>query len=134
MASRPNSTELPARNVLGQPLVPCSFDPLTGYFRDGCCKTNESDVGTHIVCAVVTQKFLDFSKSAGNDLSTPRPQWQFAGLKEGDSWCLCVSRWIEALKAGCAPMVKLESTNIKALEYVSLDVLEGFALPAQLDD
>ncbi len=114
-----------ARNVLGQPLVPCSFDPLTGFFRDGCCKTGAEDVGTHVLCAVVTQPFLEFSKAQGNDLSTPRPQWNFDGLEPGDSWCLCVTRWIDALRAGCAPLVKLESTHIKTLEFVALDVLQA---------
>jgi uncharacterized protein len=114
-----------ARNVLGQPLVPCSFDPLTGFFRDGCCKTGVEDVGTHVLCAVVTQPFLEFSKAQGNDLSTPRPQWNFEGLNPGDAWCLCVTRWIDALRAGCAPQVKLESTHIKTLEFVALDVLQA---------
>jgi uncharacterized protein len=123
-----------ARNVFGQPLVPCSFDPLTGFFRDGCCKTNAQDHGTHVVCAIVTEKFLAFSQSVGNDLSTPRPEWQFPGLEPGDAWCLCVTRWVEALKAGCAPRVKLESTHIKALEYVSLDVIADFAHDAPRGD
>jgi uncharacterized protein len=114
-----------ARNVLGQPLVPCSFDPLTGFYRDGCCKTGAEDVGTHVLCAVVTQPFLAFSKTQGNDLSTPRPQWNFEGLEPGDAWCLCVTRWIDALRAGCAPKVKLESTHIKTLEFVALDVLQA---------
>ncbi|MFT5590154.1 MAG: hypothetical protein ACI9ZF_002338 [Bradyrhizobium sp.] len=117
----------PARNVLGEPLVPCSFDPLTGYFRDGCCKTNDEDVGTHVICAVMTAEFLAFSKARGNDLSTPHPQWRFPGLKPGDQWCLCALRWKEAFEAGAAPLVVLESTHSKALQVVTLDELERFA-------
>ena len=116
-----------ALNVLGQPLVPCSFEPLTGFFRDGCCKTNEEDIGSHLVCAIVTQDFLQFSLSKGNDLITPRPEYQFPGLVAGDQWCLCLNRWIEAVQAECAPMIKLESTNIKALELVSLDFLKQYS-------
>ena len=122
--------EVPARNVLGQPLVACSFDPMTGFFRDGCCKTNEQDLGSHLVCAVMTEEFLAFSRSRGNDLSTPLPQWQFPGLKAGDQWCLCAMRWVEAYEAGAAPMLKLESTHAKALEYVSLEVLKAYAFEA----
>lgn len=114
-------------NVLGQPLVPCSFDPLTGFFRDGCCKTNEQDAGSHLVCAIVSNDFLQFSLKRGNDLITPRPEHQFPGLIAGDQWWLCLNRWIEALEANCAPMIKLESTHIKALEKVSLEVLEQYA-------
>lgn len=116
-----------ALNVLGQPLVPCSFEPLTGFFRDGCCKTNEEDIGSHLVCAIVTKDFLQFSLSKGNDLITPRPEYQFPGLVAGDQWCLCLNRWIEAVQAECAPMIKLESTNIKALELVSLDFLKQYS-------
>jgi uncharacterized protein (DUF2237 family) len=116
-----------ALNVLGQPLVPCSFEPLTGFFRDGCCKTNEEDIGSHLVCAIVTKEFLQFSLSKGNDLITPRPEYQFPGLVAGDQWCLCLNRWIEAVQAECAPMIKLESTNIKALELVSLDFLKQYS-------
>jgi uncharacterized protein (DUF2237 family) len=116
-----------ALNVLGQPLVPCSFEPLTGFFRDGCCKTNEEDIGSHLVCAIVAQDFLQFSLSKGNDLITPRPEYQFPGLVAGDQWCLCLNRWIEAVQAECAPMIKLESTNIKALELVSLDFLKQYS-------
>jgi len=125
------STELPL-NVLGPPLVPCSFDPLTGFFRDGCCKTNEQDLGSHLVCAIVSNDFLQFSLKRGNDLITPRPEYQFPGLIAGDQWCLCLNRWIEALEANCAPMIKLESTHINALEKVSLDVLEQYAAVEQL--
>ena len=120
------STEL-TLNVLGQPLVPCSFDPLTGFFRDGCCKTNEQDAGSHLVCAIVSNDFLQFSLKRGNDLITPRPEYQFPGLVPGDQWCLCITRWVEAFQSGCAPMIKLESTHIKALETVSLDTLQQFS-------
>ena len=116
-----------ALNVLGQPLVPCSFDPLTGFFRDGCCKTNAADLGSHLVCAIVTDDFLQFSLKRGNDLITPRPEYQFPGLIAGDQWCLCINRWIEAVQAKCAPMIKLESTNIKALELVPLDFLKQYS-------
>lgn len=116
-----------ASNVLGGPLQACSYDPLTGFFRDGCCRTDASDHGTHVVCARVTADFLAFSISRGNDLSTPRPEWRFAGLKPGDRWCLCVQRWLEALEAGFAPPVVLEATHAAALEHVSLDVLKAHA-------
>ena len=115
-----------AKNVFGEPLVACSFTPLTGYFRDGCCKTEDDDTGTHVVCAVMTDAFLVFSASRGNDLSTPRPEWRFPGLRAGDQWCLCANRWREAYAAGVAPAVVLESTNRKILELVSLDVLSRF--------
>jgi hypothetical protein len=116
-----------ALNVLNEPLVPCSYDPLTGYFRDGCCETNETDSGTHIVCARVSQAFLDFSVKQGNDLVTPRPEWRFQGLIAGDRWCLCVTRWVQAYQAGVAPDVVLASTHIKALEYVELSTLQQHA-------
>lgn len=112
-----------SRNVLGGQLMPCSYDPLTGFYRDGCCETDAEDHGTHVVCARVTAAFLEFSREKGNDLSTPRPHWRFAGLKPGDRWCLCVQRWLEALEAGVAPPVVLDSTHAAALQYVSLDVL-----------
>lgn len=114
----------PAINVFKDPLVPCSFDPMTGFFRDGCCKTNNEDTGTHVVCAVMTEEFLRFSASRGNDLSTPIPEYGFPGLKPGDRWCLCVLRWVEALSEGMAPYVVLESTSFHALDTVSLDVLQ----------
>lgn len=116
-----------ALNVLGQPLVPCSFDPLTGFFRDGCCKTNAEDVGSHLVCAIVTDELLQFSLSKGNNLTTPIPAYQFPGLVAGDQWCLCINRWLEAVQANCAPLIKLESTHIKALEKVSLEILEQYS-------
>ena len=116
-----------ALNVLGTGLVPCSYDPLTGFFRDGCCNTNADDEGTHVVCARVTQEFLDFSLDMGNDLMTPRLEFRFAGLKPGDRWCLCATRWKEAFDAGVAPAVVLESTHAKALDYLSLEQLRAHA-------
>ena len=116
------------RNVLGTPLVACSYAPLTGYLRDGCCRTLPDDSGLHLVCARVTQAFLDFSLTRGNDLITPRPQYRFRGLKPGDRWCLCASRWKEAYDAGVAPPVVLESTHERALDIIPLDVLKSCAL------
>jgi len=112
-------------NVLGTPLVPCSYDPLTGYFRDGCCNTDEQDQGSHVVCAVVSQAFLDFSLEHGNDLITPRPEYRFRGLKAGDRWCLCALSWRQAYEAGVAPKVILECTHSRALDYVTLDQLKS---------
>lgn len=112
-------------NVLGTALVPCSYDPLTGYFRDGCCNTDEHDRGSHVICAKVTQEFLDFSLQQGNDLITPRPEYRFQGLKAGDRWCLCALRWKQSFEAGVAPKVILESTHINALEYVTLEELQA---------
>ncbi len=114
-----------ALNVLGTPLIPCSSDPLTGFFRDGCCNTDEQDQGRHVICAKMTQAFLDFSLEQGNDLSTPRVEYRFKGLKAGDRWCLCALRWREAFEAGVAPAVILESTHKRALEFVSLDQLQS---------
>ena len=114
-------------NVLGTTLQTCSLDPVTGWFRDGCCETGPNDRGRHIVCAVVTDEFLAFSRSRGNDLSTPRPEFRFPGLKHGDRWCLCLDRWREAHAAGVAPKVVLEATHQIALERVSLETLEKFA-------
>ena len=111
-------------NVLGTALVPCSYDPLTGYFRDGCCKTDESDTGSHLICARVTEEFLTYSSERGNDLATPRPEHRFKGLKPGDRWCLCATRWAEALAAGVAPPVVLESTHASALRFVTMAQLE----------
>lgn len=113
------------RNVLGGPLAPCSLDPKTGFYRDGCCATGPDDFGRHVVCAVVTADFLAYSKSKGNDLTTPRPEFSFPGLKPGDRWCLCVSRWSEALEAGVAPPVVLEATHEAALREVELSDLES---------
>ncbi len=117
-----------ALNVLGQPLQQCCTQPQTGFYRDGFCHTGPDDLGVHVVCAVVTQEFLEFSRSRGNDLITPRPQWSFPGLKPGDGWCLCAQRWKEALQAGVAPPVRLASTHAKALEYVRLEDLLKHAL------
>jgi len=118
----------PAVNVLGQTLQPCSMEPLTGFFRDGCCNTDAEDVGSHTVCTRVTREFLAFSAAAGNDLSTPRPEYGFAGLKPGDQWCLCASRWVEALVAGVAPPIVLAATHEDVLELVSLETLVERAL------
>ncbi|MEK8044820.1 DUF2237 family protein [Ideonella margarita] len=117
-----------ALNVLGTPLVPCSYDPLTGYFRDGCCNTRADDLGTHVVCARVTADFLAYSLKRGNDLVTPRPEYRFRGLQPGDRWCLCALRWKEALQAGVAPPVVLECTHQAALQHVTLAQLEAHAL------
>ena len=114
-----------ATNVLGTELQPCSFDPMTGFFRDGCCRSGADDIGLHLVCARMTEEFLVFSRQRGNDLSTPNPQYQFPGLKPGDQWCLCVLRWKEAFQAGVAPPVVLEATHISTLEFVDLEDLES---------
>lgn len=121
-------TSSTALNVLDLPLQACSTDPMTGYFRDGCCETGPSDRGRHIVCAVMTDEFLAYSKGQGNDLSTPRPEYRFAGLKAGDRWCLCLDRWREAHAAGCAPQVVLDATHQIALERVTLSTLQAFAV------
>jgi len=115
------------RNVLGGPLAACCFDPLTGFYRDGSCRTGDDDAGTHIICARVTAEFLGFSASSGNDLSTPRPAHRFRGLKPGDRWCMCILRWLEALEAGVAPPIILEATHESALEFVPLEELERHA-------
>ena len=112
------------KNVLGLELEVCGTDPVTGFYRDGCCNTGAGDVGTHTVCAIVDDRFLEFSRNQGNDLITPRPEYRFKGLKNGDRWCLCAMRWEEARQAGCAPKVKLTSTNIKTLEFVTLENLK----------
>jgi len=117
-----------AQNVLGEQLQPCNLDPLTGFYRDGCCNTGAEDIGVHTVCTRVTAEFLDFSSSVGNDLATPRPEFGFDGLKPGDQWCLCASRWQEALDAGMAPPVVLESTHAATLEWVKLEDLRAHAL------
>jgi uncharacterized protein (DUF2237 family) len=119
-----------ALNVLGGPLAPCSLSPMTGYFRDGCCHTDPTDQGLHVVCVVVTADFLEFSRARGNDLSTPRPEYRFPGLRPGDRWCLCALRWLEALQAGMAPEVVLEATHLNALGVVDLDQLRAFAVDA----
>jgi uncharacterized protein (DUF2237 family) len=111
------------RNVVGGTLVPCSLDPLTGFYRDGCCATGPEDAGSHTVCAIVTAEFLEFSALAGNDLSTPRPEWGFPGLSPGDRWCVCAPRWLEAHDAGCAPAVVLGATHARAAEVIPIEAL-----------
>jgi uncharacterized protein len=118
----------PSRNVFGEPLVACSMNPVTGFYRDGCCNTGLEDVGSHTICVVTTAEFLEFSKSRGNDLSTPLPNHGFAGLKPGDRWCLCAPRWQEALEAGQAPRVVLRATHEAALSYCSLADLKRYAV------
>ncbi len=117
-----------AKNVLGGPLRLCGKNPVTGFFRDGCCNTDENDLGSHTVCTRVTAEFLAFSKRRGNDLSTPVPSHRFPGLKPGDTWCLCAARWKEALDGGAAPHVVLSATHERALEHVSFEDLKRFAL------
>ena len=117
-------------NVLGGPLLTCSDRPLTGFFRDGCCNTSEEDLGSHTVCVVLTAEFLEFSKARGNDLSTPRPEFDFPGLKAGQRWGLCAARWVEALQAGVAPRVILEATHAKTLEFVELETLMRYSTGA----
>ena len=130
MATRPIRYDAGARNVLGGELAPCSVDPVTGFFRNGCCETGPHDVGMHTVCAVMTAEFLAFSQRVGNDLSTPRPDLGFRGLKPGDRWCLCAPRWKEALDAGAAPRVVLESTHEETLAIVPLGILKDYAVEA----
>ena len=117
-----------ARNVLGGELASCSTDPVTGFYRNGCCETGPHDTGMHTVCAVMTAEFLAFSKAAGNDLSTPRPEFAFPGLKPGDRWCLCAPRWKEALDAGMAPQLVLEACHEETLAIVPLGVLKDYAV------
>ena len=119
-----------SRNVLGGELLPCSNQPLTGFFRNGCCETSAEDVGMHTVCAVMTVEFLEFSASIGNDLSTPQPDFHFPGLQPGDRWCLCAPRWKEALDAGVAPPVVLEATHEETLAITPLGVLKDYAVDA----
>ncbi len=125
---KPDDTGGSQRNVLGGLLGACSERPMTGFFRDGCCNTSDEDVGSHTVCVVMTAEFLAFSKARGNDLSTPRPEFGFPGLQPGDRWCLCAARWREALQAGMAPRVVLNSTNEAALLIVGLDDLKRHAI------
>jgi uncharacterized protein len=117
----------PDTNVVGGDLMPCSSAPLTGFYRDGCCATGPDDIGSHTVCAVMTAEFLRFSTAAGNDLSTPRPEWGFPGLSPGDRWCVCASRWLDAYDAGCAPRVVLGATHARALDVVPIDALLAHA-------
>ncbi|MFN3999398.1 DUF2237 family protein [Algoriphagus sp.] len=120
-----------SRNVFGEALVPCSLDPLTGFYRNGCCETGPEDSGTHTVCAIMTEEFLLFSKSRGNDLISPMPEYQFPGLKPGDKWCLCALRWLEAYRSNCAPYVFLEATNEKTLDLIPLEILISKALKSE---
>ncbi len=117
-----------ATNVLGDELIECSADPLTGFFRNGKCDTCGDDLGQHTICALMTEEFLDFSVSQGNDLITPMPQYGFFGLKPGDHWCVCMGRWLEAYKAGCAPKLKLEATHISVSEFIDLEILRTYAV------
>lgn len=119
-----------AKNVLGGDLIVCSSDPMTGFFRTGTCDTCGDDAGMHTVCAVMTAEFLEFSKAAGNDLSTPRPEFDFPGLQPGDRWCLCLPRWIEALEAGVAPQIVLQATHMSAIEFLSMETLVEYAVDA----
>jgi uncharacterized protein (DUF2237 family) len=116
-----------ALNVLGEPLQVCGCSPMTGWFRDGCCRTNPSDVGRHTVCCVVTEAFLSYSRAQGNDLSTPAPEYRFPGLRPGDCWCVCARRWLEAYDDGMAPPVKLEASEQSTLEVIPLEVLQQHA-------
>lgn len=115
----------PSLNVLGEPLQPCSTDPVTGFFRDGSCNTCRNDAGSHTVCAILTAEFLAFSKYVGNDLSTPRPEYGFAGLKPGDKWCLCAGRFLQAAEEGAAPKIHLEASHQRALDIVPMEVLRA---------
>jgi len=125
-----SSTPRGARNVLGGPLAECGTQPLTGFFRNGCCHTSAEDIGRHVVCAKMTAAFLEFSRKRGNDLSTPQPAYGFPGLKPDDRWCLCAARWQEAFEAGVPPMVRLAATHVSALEYSSLADLRSHAIDA----
>lgn len=116
-------SRVPDRNVVGGELLECSADPMTGFYRDGCCATGPDDVGSHTVCAILTEEFLAFSRRVGNDLSTPQPQHGFPGLTAGNSWCLCAARWLEAHEAGCAPGVLLAATHERALDVISIEAL-----------
>jgi len=115
------------KNIFGEPLITCSNKPKTGFYRDGCCNTGDDDYGEHTVCIVATKEFLEFSKLVGNDLSTPHPEWNFAGVVSGDRWCLCATRWVEAWKAGVAPMIIPEATHEKMLEHFPLKELVKYA-------
>lgn len=122
-----------SKNVLGEELETCSQQPLTGFYRDGCCNTGPEDVGQHTVCAVMTAGFLEFSRSRGNDLVTPAPQYGFLGLKPGDRWCLCVDRWVEAYQAGKAPWIILRATHEAVRKTVSMEILNQFAYEARMN-
>jgi len=127
-SGRGDGRRSPSRNVLGSKLEPCSLRPLTGFYRNGCCDTGHEDVGSHTVCIVATREFLDYSKSRGNDLSTPMPDYNFPGVQPDDRWCLCAPRWQEAFEAGAAPRVVLRATHEGALLYCSLIDLKRFAI------
>lgn len=118
----------PSLNIYAEPLENCSNDPLTGFFRNGCCDTCDEDSGSHTVCALMTDEFLAFSKYLGNDLSTPRPEWGFPGLKSGDQWCLCAARFLQAHHEDCAPKIRGRATHMRALEIVPLDLLSKYAV------
>ena len=115
-------------NIFNEPLEACSFDPVTGFFRSGCCETSEQDTGSHTVCAIMTEEFLKFSKSKGNDLSTPVPAFDFPGLNSGDRWCLCAARWLEAYEAGSAPSIIARATHRRALEIIPIEAMKELAL------
>ena len=115
-------------NIFKEPLEACSFDPVTGFFRSGCCETSEQDTGSHTVCAIMTEEFLKFSKSKGNDLSAPVPAFDFPGLNSGDRWCLCAARWLEAYEAGSAPSIIARATHRRALEIIPMEVMKEFSL------
>ncbi len=115
-------------NLFNEIIEECSCEPLTGFFRTGCCDTSDQDLGSHTVCALMTEDFLKFSMSQGNDLSTPVSQYNFPGLKEGDRWCLCANRWLEAYEANSAPKIVAKATNIKALEIIPMEIIKGFAI------
>ncbi len=117
----------PDVNVVGGELLPCSTEPLTGFYRNGCCSTGPEDVGSHTVCVIATEEFLEFSRLAGNDLSSARPDWGFPGVQPGERWCLCASRWLEAHDAGCAPEVVLGATHVRALEIIPIELLTSHA-------
>lgn len=119
-----------AKNVLGTDLEDCSCDPMTGFFRDGKCNTCGDDAGMHTVCVVMTEEFLEFSKSRGNDLSTPIPMYDFPGLKEGDHWCLCLPRWLEALEYDMAPQLVLKATHMSAIEHIDMEIMKAYAIDA----
>ncbi len=118
----------PDVNVVGGQLLPCSAEPLTGFYRNGCCSTGPEDAGSHTVCVILTDEFLEFSKAAGNDLSTPKPDWGFEGLAAGDRWCLCAGRWLEAHAAGQAPEVVLGATHVRALDVIPIELLTAHAV------
>jgi uncharacterized protein len=125
-------SQQPNVNVVGGALLPCSTSPITGFYRDGCCSTGSEDVGSHTVCTVMTKEFLEFSTATGNDLSTPRPEWGFPGLRPGDRWCVCAARWLEAYQAGHAAPVVLGATHVRALEVVPIEALTAHALEPEL--